>query len=66
MSSTANNNQLHWIEAQLATAISGGNQLLLQMDLPKPCWSKWHILGDYWLKAFLIVNPEKQHNMKSG
>ena len=64
MSGTANKNQLHWIEAQLATAISGGHQLTLQIDPPKPCWSKQPVLDDYLLQPLLIVNPENQHDVK--
>jgi hypothetical protein len=52
------------IEVQLATAISGGHQLTLQIDPPKPCWSKQPVLDDYLLQPLLLVNPENQHDVK--
>ena len=64
MSGTANNNQMYWIEVQLATAISGGHQLTLQIDPPKPCWSKQLVLDDYLLQPLLIIHPENQHDVK--
>ena len=64
MSGTANKNQLHWIEVQLTRAISGGHQLPLQIDPPKPCWRKHPVLDDYLLKPLLIVNPENLHDVK--